>query len=46
MSNATIAPVRRSILVQATPERAFRVFTEGFATPELQAARALLDRLG
>jgi predicted ATPase len=21
-------------------------FTEGFATPELQAARALLDRLG
>jgi uncharacterized protein YndB with AHSA1/START domain len=32
MSNATIAPVRRSILVQAPPERAFRVFTEGFAT--------------
>ena len=31
MSNATIAPVRRSVFVQAPPERAFEVFTEGFA---------------
>ena len=27
MSNATIAPVRRSILVQAPPERAFQVLS-------------------
>lgn len=26
----TVAPVRKSITVKATPERAFRVFTEGF----------------
>ena len=32
MSNATIAPVRRSVFVQAPPERAFQVFSEGFAT--------------
>ncbi len=32
MSDATIAPVRRSVLVQAPPERAFQVFTEGFAS--------------
>ena len=32
MSNATIAPVRRSVFVKAPPERAFRVFTEGFAS--------------
>ena len=32
MSNATIAPVRRSVFVQAPPERAFQVFTEGFAS--------------
>jgi uncharacterized protein YndB with AHSA1/START domain len=32
MSNATIAPVRRSVFVQAPPERAFEVFTEGFAS--------------
>jgi uncharacterized protein YndB with AHSA1/START domain len=32
MSNATIAPVRRSVFVQAPPERAFEVFTEGFGT--------------
>ena len=32
MSNTTIAPVRRSVFVQAPPERAFQVFTEGFAT--------------
>ena len=31
MSNATIAPVRRSVHVQAPPERAFAIFTEGFA---------------
>ena len=32
MSNATIAPVRRSVFVQAPPERAFQVFAEGFDT--------------
>ena len=32
MSNATIAPVRRSVFVEAPPERAFEVFTAGFAT--------------
>ena len=32
MSNATIAPVRRSVFVEAPPERAFAVFTEGFAS--------------
>jgi uncharacterized protein YndB with AHSA1/START domain len=32
MSNATIAPVRRSVFVKAPPERAFKVFTEGFAS--------------
>ena len=30
MSNATIAPVRRSVFVLAPPERAFRVFTEAY----------------
>ena len=42
MSNATIAPVRRSVFVQAPPERAFEVFTEGFAS--LVAGVALGDR--
>ena len=32
MSNATIAPVRRSVLVQAPAERAFEVFTAGLAS--------------
>jgi len=32
MSNATIAPVRRSVFVRATPERAFEVFTEQVAS--------------
>ena len=32
MSNATIAPVRRSVFVKAPPERAFEVFTGGFAS--------------
>lgn len=32
MSNATIAPVRRSVFVKAPPERAFEVFTAGFAS--------------
>jgi uncharacterized protein YndB with AHSA1/START domain len=32
MSNATIAPVRRSVFVEAPPERAFEIFTAGFAT--------------
>ena len=32
MSNATIAPVRRSVFVEAPPERAFEVFTAGFAS--------------
>ena len=32
MSQATIAPVRRSIVVAAPAERAFEVFTDGFAS--------------
>jgi uncharacterized protein YndB with AHSA1/START domain len=32
MSNATIAPVRRTVFVEAPPERAFAVFTAGFAS--------------
>ena len=31
LSNSTIAPVRRSVFVAVPPERAFRVFAEGFA---------------
>ncbi len=30
--NATVAPVQRSVTVAATPERAFEVFTAGFAS--------------
>ena len=32
MSNATVAPVQRSVTVAAPPERAFEVFTAGFAS--------------
>ena len=32
IDEATIAPVRRSIAVQAPPERAFEVFTRGMST--------------
>jgi len=32
MSNAAVAPVQRSVTVAAPPERAFEVFTAGFAS--------------
>jgi uncharacterized protein YndB with AHSA1/START domain len=32
MTEATLSAVRRSVTVEATPERAFEVFTAGFAT--------------
>ena len=43
MSNATIAPVRRTVFVQAPPERAFEVFTEHVGS-WWPASHSLLER--
>ena len=43
MSNATIAPVRRSVFVQAPPERAFELFTERLRLLVAAASHSVIE---